>query len=87
MQSNYNTVFLLIWRDCLITHSDSPLLQLLEDSSDRDREGERELAASLLGVRGRDDMDVRSAGAGGVLGVVVLDQILQVARQQQRLPA
>lgn len=69
------------------THSDSPPLQLLENVPDGDGEAERQLAASLLGVRGRDDADVRFVGPAGVLGVVMLDQILQVACEQQGLGA
>lgn len=69
------------------THTNSPLLQLLKDLSDGDGEGERQLAASLPRVRGRDDVDVRFVGLGGVLGVVMPDQILQVTRQQEGLPA
>lgn len=69
------------------THSDPPLLQLLEDLSDVDGEGERELTASLLGVRGRDDADVRFVRLGGVPGVIMLDQTLQVTGQQEGLPA
>lgn len=52
-----------------------------------DGEGERELTASLLRVRRRDDADVRFVRLGGVLGVKVPDQVLQVARQQEGLPA
>lgn len=60
---------------------DAPLLQLLEDSFDVNGEGERELAASLLRVRRRDDVDVRFVRLSWVLSVEVLNQILQVARQ------
>lgn len=63
------------------THSDAPLLQLLEDSFDGNREGERKLAASLLRVRRCDDVDVRFVRLSRVLSVVVLNQILQVTRQ------
>lgn len=68
---------------CESTHDDAPLLQLLEDRSDLEGEGERELAASLLRVRGRDDAHVRFVR----LAVMMPDQVLQVARQQDGLPA
>lgn len=67
--------------------SDPPLLQLLEDFSDVDGEGERELTASLPRVRGRQDADVRFVRLGGVLSVVMSDQVLQVTSQQEGLPA
>lgn len=67
--------------------SDAPLLQFLENLSDVDREGERELTASLLRVRGSDDADVRFVGLGGVLSVIMLDQVLQVTCQQEGLLA
>lgn len=72
---------------CESTHDDAPLLQLLEDRSDLEGEGERELAASLLRVRGRDDAHVRFVRLAGVLAVMMPDQVLQVARQQDGLPA
>lgn len=67
-------------------YSDSSLLQLLEDSPDRDGEGERQLAASLLGVRGREDSDVGFVRLGRVLCVELLHQVLQVPSQEYRLP-
>lgn len=69
------------------THSDAPLLQLLEDLLDVDGEAEWELAASLLRVGGRDDADVRFVRLRRVFGVILLDQVLQVTRQQDGLPA
>lgn len=63
------------------THSDTPLLQLRKDSFDGNREVERKLAASLLRLRRCDDVDVRFVRLSRVLSVVVLNQILQVARQ------
>lgn len=70
-----------------MTHSDAPLLQLLEHRPDVDGEAERQLAASLLGVRRRDDADVRFVRLRGVVAVVVADQELQVACQHEGLPA
>ena len=69
------------------THSDAPPLQLLEDLVDVDGEAEWELAASLLRVGGRDDADVRFVRLRRVFGVILLDQVLQVTRQQDGLPA
>lgn len=67
------------------THSDAPLLQLLEYGCDGDREREGELAASFLRVGRSDDMDVGLVRLGLVLVVVVLDQTLQVTRQKSGL--
>lgn len=73
-----------------LTHHHASPLQLLENPADGHGEGEGQLAAALPGVRGGEDGDVgpggRTGGAGlGTPGVVVLDQVLQVARQQHRL--
>lgn len=45
------------------------------------------MAASLLRVGGREDPDVGLLRLSRVLGEVVLNQVLQVTRQQDRLPA
>lgn len=70
-----------------MTHGDAPLFQLLEHRTDVDGEAERQLAASLLRVRRRDDADVRFVRLRGVVAVIVPDQELQVARQHEGLPA
>ena len=75
-----NTVLLLYIHEA--THSDTPLLQLLEHGCDGDREREGELASSFLRVGGSDDMDVGLVRLSLVLVVVVLDQTLQVTRQK-----
>jgi len=69
------------------THGDAPPLQLLEDVGDGHGEAERQLAAPLLRVGGRNDADVGPVGPSRVPAVEPLQQVLQVSRQQDGLPA
>ena len=74
-------------RCCSPTHRHAPPLQLPVHRADVDGEAQRQLATSLLGVTGREDAHVRPVWPGSILAVVVADQVFQVSRQQQGLPA
>lgn len=55
------------------THSNATFFQFLEDSSDGYREGEGQLAATLLWVGWGDDVDVGLVRVGLIPDVVMFD--------------